>query len=71
MQFDSHSQGPCSESFLIPFNSRRVAPLQDHTLTLGEEFLGKSPQLPFETEPKLVVPGVVTQLGRPLVLVQP
>jgi len=50
MQFDSHPQSPGSESFLIPFNSRPVAPLQDHALTLGEELLGKSPQLPFETD---------------------
>ena len=71
MQFDSHPQGPGAESFLIPFNSRPVAPLQDHALTLGQEPLGKSPQLPFETDSKLVVPHIVTQLSRPLVLIQP
>ncbi len=71
MQFDSHPQSPGSEPFLIPFNSRPVAPLQDHALTLGEELLGKSPQLPLETDSKLVVPHIETQLSRPLVLIQP
>src|ERR1039458_9545813 len=71
MQFDFHPQSPGSESFLIPFNSRPMAPLQDHALTLGEELLGKSPQLPFETDSKLVVPHIETQISRPLVLIQP
>jgi hypothetical protein len=48
-----------------------MAPLQDHALTFGEEFLRKGPQLCFEKDPKLVVPHVETQLRRPLVLVQP
>ena len=54
MQLNARSQSTRSESFLIPFNSRPVAPLQDHALTLGQEPLGKSPQLPFETDSKLV-----------------
>src|SRR5437773_3667040 len=39
MQFDSHPQSSRPESFLISFNSRPVAPLQDHALALGEEIL--------------------------------
>ena len=71
MQFDSHSQCSRPESFLVSFNSRPVAPLQDHALTLGEELLGESPQLPFETDPKLVVPHIGAKLSHPPVLVQP
>ena len=41
MQFDSHPQSSRPESFLIPFNSRPVAPLQNHALAPGEEILGK------------------------------
>ncbi len=69
MQFDSHPQSSRSESLLVSFNSRPVAPLQDHALTLGEELTGESPQLPFETDSKLVVPHIGTQLSHPLVLI--
>jgi hypothetical protein len=68
MQLDSDPQGPRSESFLIPFDSRPVTPLQDHTLTVSEQLLGQHPQLCFEEDPKLVVPHVATQLSRPVVL---
>src|SRR5205085_11037544 len=71
MQLDAHPRCPGSESFLVPFDSRPVAPFQDHALTVGEELLGESPQLCLEKDSKLVVPHVVTQLSRPLVLVQP
>ena len=71
MEFDSHSQSPGSESFLIPFDARPVAPLQNHALAQGEEFPRKSPQLLFETDSKRFIPQIGAQLRRPLVLVQP
>src|SRR5580704_16004708 len=71
MQFHSHPQSSRSQSFLIPFNSRPVTPFQNHVLALGEEILGKSPQLIFKPDSKLVVPHIVTQLSGPSVLVQP
>ncbi len=58
MQFDSHAQRSRPESFLVSFNSRPVAPLQNHALTMGEKFLGESPQLSFETDSELVVPHI-------------
>ena len=58
MQFDCHPQSSRPESLLVSFNSRPMAPLQDHALTLSEEFLSESPQLPFEKDPKLVVPHI-------------
>ena len=70
MQFDSHPQSSRPESFLIPFNSRPVAPLQNHALALGEEVLGKNPQLMFQTHSEFVIPQVRAQLSHPLVLVQ-
>ena len=60
MQFDSHPQSSRPESLLVSFNSRPVAPLQNHALTLGEELTGESPQLPFDTDSKLVVPHIGT-----------
>ena len=71
MQFDSHPQRSRPESFLIPFNSRPVAPLQDHALAMGEEILGKIPQLMFETRSEFFIPQIGAQLGGPPVLVQP
>ena len=71
MQFDSHPQSSRSESFLIPFNSRPVAPLQNHALTLGEEILGEKPQLAFETDSKFVIPQIDTKFNRPPVFIQP
>ena len=58
MQFDSHPQCSRPESFLVSFNSSPVAPLQNHALTLGEELLGESPQLTFDTDSKLGVPHI-------------
>ncbi len=58
MQFDSHPQCSRPESFLVSFNSSPVAPLQNHALTLGEQLLGESPQLTFDTDSKLVVPHI-------------
>ena len=52
MQFDAHPQSSRPESFLIPFNSHPMAPFQNHALALGEEILGKNPQLMFETHPE-------------------
>src|SRR5256885_16428172 len=54
MQFDSHPQSSRPESFLVPFNSRPVAPLQNHALAPGEEILGKNPQLMFETHSEFI-----------------
>ncbi len=71
MQFDFHPQGSRPESFPIPINARPVAPLQNHALTLGEEILGKSPQLLFETDSKVVVRHIVTKFSRPPVLIRP
>src|SRR5438034_6051528 len=58
VQLDSHPQSSRPESFLIPFNSRPVAPLQDHALALGEEILGKNPQLMFETHSEFFIPHI-------------
>ena len=69
MQFDSHAQSSRPESFLVPFNSRPVAPLQDHALAPGEEILGKNPQLMLETHPEIFIPQIGAQLSRPPVLV--
>jgi hypothetical protein len=33
-----------------------MAPLQNHALSPGEEFLGKNPQLMFETHSEFVIP---------------
>ena len=41
VEFDSYPQGPGPKSFLIPFDSRPVAPLQNHALAPGEEILGQ------------------------------
>src|SRR6266852_1477797 len=71
MQFDSHPQSSRPESLLIPFNPRPVAPLQNHALALGEEFLGKSPQLMFETRSEFFIPQIGAQLSRPPVFIQP
>src|SRR5205085_157198 len=71
MQFDSHPQSSRPESFLIPFNSRPVAPLQNHALALGEEIPGKNPQLMLETRSEFFIPQVGTELSRPPVLIQP
>ena len=71
MQFDSHPQSSRPESFLIPFNSRPMAPLQNHALAPGEEILGKIPQLTFETHSEFVIPQIGAQLSRPPVLIQP
>src|SRR5580700_3733442 len=71
MQFDSHPQGSRPESFLIPFNSRPVAPLQNHALALGEEILGKNPKLTFETHSEFFIPQISAQLSRPRILIQP
>src|SRR6266704_1243717 len=71
MQFDSHPQSSRPESLLIPFNSRPVAPLQNHALALGEEMLGKNPQPMFETHSKFFIPQIGAQLSRPPVLIQP
>ena len=71
MQFDSHTQSSRPESFLVPFNSGPVAPLQNHALAPGEEILGKNPQLMFETHSEIVIPQIGAQLSRPPVLVQP
>ena len=71
MKFDSHPQSSSPESLLIPFNSRPVAPLQNHALAPGEEVLGENPQLSFETPPEFLIPHVGAQSGRPAVLVQP
>ncbi len=58
MQFDSHPQCSRPESFLVSFNTSPVAPLQYHALTLGEELLGESPQLTFDTDSELGVPHI-------------
>ena len=71
MQFDSHPQSARPESFLIPFNSRPVAPLQDHALALREKLEGERPQLRLDTGSKLVILHVGAQLSHPVVLVQP
>ena len=71
MQFDSHPQSSRPESFLIPFNSRPVAPFQNNALALGEEIPGKIPQLLFETHSEFVIPHIGAQLSRPPVLIQP
>src|SRR2546426_7071279 len=71
MQFDSHPQSSRPESLLIPFNSRPVAPLQNHALAVGEEILGKTPQPMFETHSKFFIPQIGAQLSRPPVLIQP
>ena len=71
MQFDSYAQSSRPESLFIPFNSRPVAPLQNHALASGEEILGKNPQLMFQTRSKFFIPQIGTQLRRPRVLVQP
>src|ERR1035438_10339387 len=71
MQFDSHPQGSRPKSFLIPFNSRPVAPLQNHALAPGEEILGKNPQLVFETHSEFFIPQIRAELGRPTILIQP
>src|ERR1039457_2158266 len=65
MQFDSHPQSSRPESFLIPFNSRPVAPLQNHALAAGEEILGKNPQLMFKTHSEFFIPQIGAQLSRP------
>ena len=71
MQFDSHPQRSRPESFLIPFNSGPVTPVQNHALALGEEILGENPQLMFETHSEFFIPQIGAQLSRPPVLVQP
>ena len=71
MQFDSHPQSSRRVSFLIPFNSCPMAPLQDHAQALGEEILGKNPQLMFETHSEFFIPQIGTQLSRPPVPIQP
>ena len=71
MQFDSDPQSSRTESFLISFYSRPVAPLQNHALTPGEEILRKSPQLVFEAHSEFVIPQIGAQLSRPPVLIQP
>ena len=71
MQFDLRPQGTRSESFLIPFDSRPVAPLQNDALSLGEKILGKNPQLMFETHSKCFIPQVGAESSRPLVFIQP
>ena len=71
VQFDTYPQCPRPESFLIPFDSCPVAPLQDHTLAPLEEILGKNPKLVFEAHSEFFVPHIGTQLRRPPVLVQP
>ncbi len=71
MQFDSYPQGSRPESFLVSFNSRPVTPLQNYTLTLGEEIPRKNPQLMFETHSELFIPYIGAQLSCPPVLVQP
>src|SRR5438034_11020262 len=71
MQFASPPPRRRPESFLIPFNSRPVAPLQNHALALGEKILGKNPQLMFETHSEFFIPQIGAQLSRPPVLVQP
>src|SRR5262249_24062366 len=43
VQFDPHAQSPGPQSLLISFSAPPVAPLQDHTLTLGEELLAERP----------------------------
>ena len=63
MQFDSHPQSSRPESLLIPFNSRPVAPLQNHALAPGKEVLGKNPQLMFETHSELFIPQIGTQFS--------
>src|ERR1700733_6513135 len=71
VQFDTDPQSSRPESFLIPFNSRPVAPLQNHALAPSEEILGKNPQLMFETRPEFLIPQIGPQLSRPPVLIQP
>ena len=56
MQFDAHPQSSRPKPFLIPFNPRPVAPLQNHALTLDEEILGMNPQLMFQTHSKFFIP---------------
>jgi hypothetical protein len=70
VQLDSRPQRSRHEPFLIPFNSRPVAPLQNHALALSEEILRKNPQLLFETHSKFFIPHINAEAGRPLVLVQ-
>ncbi len=71
VQFDSNPQSSRPKSFLISFNSRPVAPLQNHALALGKEVLGKNPQLSFETHSEFFIPQIGAQLRRPPVLIQP
>ena len=60
MQFDADSQSSRPESFLIPFDSRPVAPFQNHALAPGEEIPGKDPQLMFETHSEFFIPQIGT-----------
>lgn len=48
-----------------------MAPLQNHTLSVGEEVQGEGPELTFDAYSEGVVPHVTTELPDPLVLVQP
>src|SRR5439155_19515627 len=63
MQFDSDPQSSSSESFLIPFNSRPVPPLQAHALVPGEQIPGQQPQLALETHSEFFIPHVGAQLS--------
>src|SRR5579863_10448513 len=70
MQFDFHPQSSRRESFLIPFNSRPMAPFQNHALAPCEEVLGKNPQLMFETHSEFFIPHIGAQSSDPPVLIQ-
>jgi len=71
MQFDSDPQSSRPESFLISFNSRAVASLQDDALAPSEEILGKNPQLVFDTHSEFFIPQIAAQLSHPSVFIQP
>ena len=70
-QLDSNSQRSRPESLLVPFDSRPVAPFQNHPLAAGEEILGKRPQLMFEPHSECFIPQIGAKLSRPPVLIQP
>ena len=71
MQFNSHPQSPSSESFLVAFSARPMAPLQNHALALREELLGKRPQLSFNAVSKLFVPHIGAESRYPFVSIEP
>jgi hypothetical protein len=58
MQFDSDPQGASPEALLVTFDPRPVAPLQNHTLPLGEEVQGEGPELALDAHSEGVLPHI-------------